>query len=233
MNVDLKERIADSDLVLVGIGEEFGIKNTETDGDEAVLKRKQCYQQLNKLIADKNYFIVTLCMDGIIHEAGLDDKRIVEPCGTFYKLQCKDKCTTEIYEPNQELHKKIEKMIAGKYREEEIDFPVCPKCGKSLAFNNILTENYVEEGYLDQWKIYTKWLQGTVNRKVCLLELGVGMRFPTVVRWPFEKIVYYNQKAILFRVHSRLYQIAEEVRDRSVSIKAAPIDFLNELSNEM
>lgn len=236
MSAELVDRIADADLVLIGIGEEFEIKNSEIekeDGCQAVLKRKKCYEQLKSLIEDKNYFIVSLCVDGIIHDVGLDSDRIVEPCGSLRKLQCSDKCTSDIYEPDLSLLKKIKAMIEGKCNENEIELPACPKCGKPLAFNTILAENYAEEGYLDKWGLYTKWLQGTVNRKICLLELGVGMRFPTVIRWPFEKITYYNQKAMLFRVHSRLYQIAEKVKDRSIGIKAEPVEFLIELSNEI
>ena len=99
-------------------------------------------------------------------------------------------------------------------------------------FNNLNAENYLEEGYLDQWAVYKKWLQGTVNKKVCILELGVGMKYPTVIRWPFEKITFFNQKAELFRVHSRLYQMTEEIKERGFGICQSPQVFLKELSNE-
>ncbi|MGN0377829.1 MAG: hypothetical protein ACI4ED_09350 [Suilimivivens sp.] len=231
----MKKKVTDADLVLVGIGEEFEIKETGTEKNkakDAVLKRKQCYNQLKKLLESKNYFIISLCMDGIIHEAGFDEDRIVEPCGTYTKLQCSDKCTADIYEPDPILKEKIQKMIEGEYVEKELALPLCPRCGKTLAFNNILTENYAEEGYLDKWQLYKKWLQGTVNRKICVLELGVGMRFPTVIRWPFEKVIYYNQKASFFRVHSKLYQTTAKISERSVGIQSDPMDFLNELCNE-
>ena len=64
--------------------------------------------------------------------------------------------------------------------------------------NNVYAENYDESGYLDQWGHYRKWLQGTLNRRLFVLELGVGMRFPSVVRWPFEKVAFFNQKIASF-----------------------------------
>ena len=82
------------------------------------------------------------------------------------------------------------------------------------------------EGYLDQWNVYTKWLQGTMNRGLCVLELGVGMNYPGVIRFPFEKMVYYNQKAFLYRVHSRLYQLGAKIADRGRGIAENPVDFL-------
>ena len=234
---NIRDKIKDAELVLVGIGEELEIKKDETEGNEgqnAVKKRKECYQQLKELIKDKNYFIVTLCMDGIIQEAELDKKRIVEPCGSFYKLQCSNKCTPDIYEPENWQIEKIRKFIEGKCTESDINMPLCPKCNKApLTFNTILAENYAEEGYLDMWQIYNKWLQGTINKKLCILELGVGMRFPTVIRWPFEKVAYFNQKATLYRVHSKLYQITEEIKDRSFGIESEPMEFLKELSNQI
>lgn len=56
----------------------------------------------------------------------------------------------------------------------KIAFPRCPECGCLLAFNRITTPGYLEEGYLPQWEKYQKWLQGTLNRKLCILELGRG-----------------------------------------------------------
>ena len=95
-----------------------------------------------------------------------------------------------------------------------------------MVYNNIKVQNYVEEGYLELWNRYKKWLQGTVNRKLCVLELGVGMKYPSVIRWPFEKIVFFNQKSSFFRVHSKLYQLTEEISERGYKIKEKPIDFL-------
>ena len=45
----------------------------------------------------------------------------------------------------------------------------------------------MEEGYQKQWEKYTKWLQGTLNKKLCILELGVELNLPSIIRWPFEK----------------------------------------------
>lgn len=259
MSLNLKDEILNADMVLVGIGEEFEIKKSdieksekylnllnkcgnneqlfsylmkdfiENSNEEAVLRRKQCYRKLCDLIKNKNYFIVSLCTDGIIHEAGLDEERIVEPCGTLSKMQCCNKCTTELYEPNSQMMEKIMTGMTDKDADKRSELPICPKCGKVLVFNNIMAENYVEEGYLDKWQKYTKWLQGTVNRKVCILELGVGMRFPTVIRWPFEKVAYFNQKSVFLRIHSKLYQVTEEIKDRSIGVEVQPLDFLMDL----
>lgn len=254
----LKEKLSDAELVLVGLGEEWEIKAADFKTDERYVKTafrcgedspllpyvqkvlieeqiskvketQKAYEQLAVLLKDKNYFLVSLCTDGLVHHVGFKEDRIVEPCGTIRKMQCSEKCSAELYEAEPEFLKEIKKLLNDETEASQIKMPICPKCGKPLVLNTILAENYAEEGYLDKWQLYTKWLQGTVNKKVCILELGVGMRFPTVIRWPFEKVAFFNQKASFFRVHSKLYQITEEIKDRSYGIKKSPKEFIAEL----
>ena len=50
--------------------------------------------------------------------------------------------------------------------------------------------------------------------------------------YDIEKITFFNQKAELFRVHNRLYQISEEIKERGHGICQEPSDFLKELFNQ-
>ena len=195
--------------------------------DEKEAETVQAYRNLHELVKDKNYFIVTTCIDGYIENAGFDLEKVVEPCGNYLKLQCSEKCTSELWDSESyiyEIKKKLEQSEALKGMER----PVCPHCGKPLVFNNIVNENYVEEGYLSQWETYTKWLQGTVNKKLCILELGVGMNLPNIIRWPFEKVAFYNQKASFFRINEKLYQLTEEIGEKGISIEGNARDYLLE-----
>ena len=193
---------------------------------------KTAYSQLSECLNNKNYYIISLCQDGWIKKSGLNTDRITEPCGTYEVLQCSEGCNHELYDLPEALSEQIRRFIAGEITEEDLKQPVCPKCGSPLVFNQVEAENYVEEGYLAKWQKYKLWLQGTVNKKLCVLELGVGMKYPTVIRWPFEKVVFFNQKAELFRVHSKLYQMTEEIKEKGYGICSSPIDFLKELSNK-
>ena len=94
--------------------------------------------------------------------------------------------------------------------------------------NNVYANNYDESGYLENWSIYKKWLQGTINKKLCILELGVDLSFPSVIRWPFEKVAFYNQKADFIRVNERLYHMSEELKDKGISVAKNSIDWLLE-----
>ena len=245
-------KIKEAELILVGLGEELDFvrqlkmeeENYALGVDRQVIPfiRKikleekespnfEVYENLARCLEGKNYFIVSLCQDGLIRNSELNKERVVEPCGNYERLQCSANCSNDLYKIPEGFLSQLRGQFSCGKRDAGVEIPKCPHCGKTLVFNNADAEQYDEEGYLEQWGIYKKWLQGTVNKKLCILELGVGMKYPTVVRWPFEKIIYYNQKAELFRVHSKLYQIAEEVKERGFGICQSPEVFLKELSN--
>lgn len=86
-----------------------------------------------------------------------------------------------------------------------------------------------EEHYMKQWNLYTKWLGGTLNHKLVLLELGVGLKCPDAIRWPFEKVTSFNQKAILIRINEELSQLPLELKDKGMSVAKNAIDWLTEI----
>lgn len=200
--------IADADLLLIGVGTE--ISSPWCDEDEI----KEFYNNLKKIIGDRQYFIITLNHDGYVRDCGFDDEYIVEPCGTVRKLQCEAACSNDIYD-------------ADEYEENN---RFCPKCGKPLIPNTVEAANYVEEGYLEDWKRYTSWISCTLNRKLCVMELGVKMEYPSVIRWPFEKIVTINNKARFVRLNNSLPQLSEDISKKGTGIKGDPCRFVRELA---
>jgi NAD-dependent SIR2 family protein deacetylase len=255
----LLDKINNADMVLVGIGEEFNEDfkdigkfpllmsaleevdvNTTLEWTVPHLEKRflmahnesptiDAYNRLLDLIRDKNYFILTTCIDENIRKADFKKERVVEPCGNYQKFQCSKKCNTKLY-PADEFSDLVKQALIDGVGLDSLEMPVCPCCGAPLVFNNILCErNYVEEGYKPQWTLYTEWLQGTLNKNLCILELGVGMNLPDVIRWPFEKIAFYNNKASFFRINETLYQMTEELADKGVSIEKNAIEFLNEI----
>ena len=198
----IRQSIEQAQMVLVGIGTEFAVKEeaqedpfftelaktAQTDPAAAALlafhksqkkvggcekeQVQKAYEVLADLLKDKNYFVISLCEDGLLEQAGLKENRILTP---------------------------------AKEGEEETDSGVYPT---------------------DSWETYTKWLQGTLN--LVILELGVGMELPQLIRFPFEKVAYFNQKSCLYRVHSHLYQMTEEIKERGYSVPMHPVTLLLE-----
>ena len=118
---------------------------------------------------------------------------------------------------------------------EDMSFSKPVVNGKELYLNQKRQEysdiKYNESFYLGNWDIYKKYLTRTLNSNLLVLELGVGLEYPTVVRWPFEKVTFINKKARLIRVHERLYQHIPEIEDKTDSVKMNSVNYIIQESN--
>lgn len=258
---EIRERIRQADMVLVGLGEEFddikrlresavyqsGRRSLSESGCGWLVPAwsEYCSGKLEDVVAPaleklmdmldgKDFFLVSVSTNSAIGRMSVRKGRSVMPCGGVLEKQCSKGCKEELL-PLAEADKgsigaAFGRLYDGESLHGEIpELGRCSRCGSSMTLNNILAENYNESGYLDMWQLYTKWLQGTLNHRLFLLELGVGVQFPTVVRWPFEKIAAYNGKAFLCRVHERLYQLPEEIAANGCGISQNAIDWLGQL----
>ncbi len=219
MKKEFIDKVRSADLVLVGIGLEFE-KNRYVCDEQSI----SALQELASVLEGKNYFIISTCTNGIVNKIGFKEDRIVNPCGNMHMKQCAE-CKDMLLPLTEEDEKCIQEALE---KEEEPELSECPNCGKKMVLNNVYTSNYDENGYLQNWSVYKKWLQGTINKNVCILELGVGLIFPSVIRWPFEKVAFYNRKATFMRVNERLYHMSEELKDKGISVAENAIDWLLE-----
>lgn len=211
--------------IVIGIGDCFNVKipkelneleklryvreNTDTNIVEA-------YNKLANELEGKDYFIVSTCTDDVIYQSQIDMDHVVLPCGGFRFFQCPDDCSHELLP----------------FYAQAIDdntLPVCPHCGKEVIFNRLPADSYNEGGYLEMWEKYSRFLQGTVNKSLLVLELGVGMTYPSVIRFPFEKLAMFNKKAKMYRVHPSLAFSTPEIKDTCECISSDPVVFLNNI----
>lgn len=246
---EIKAKIEDADLVLIGIGEQVAVPTRLMDKDEKYIKLLEqnsdaeyypylqqifikenqteyveFYNRLYELIAHKNYYVITTNVDDVIYQSRINADRIVAPCGSIHQFVC-DECKEEIGCFTEDDVICNQKMIVNGDISELL-VKKCPNCGKIMKPNIVSYEYYDENGYLEKWTRYTKWLQGTVNKKLCILELGVGLNYPTVIRWPNERIVTYNNKAYMYRVHEKLFQLSEGIGERAKSVPENPMTII-------
>ena len=206
--IKLEDRIKEYDTILIGIGSEWKAEY-HTDIIEV-------YNILFREIKYKNFFIVTTVTDGKIFDSELGQsegffapvKQIVAPCGNENWQQCQRSCTKDIWEPG------------------EVSDGICPYCGAPLIGNTMEAPEYIQEGYLPQWNRYLQWLSATVTYPVLMLELGVDFSTPTVIRFPFEKTLAFNQKAELIRVNERFPQVPAENGGRGTGIGSNSVEFI-------
>ena len=84
----------------------------------------------------------------------------------------------------------------------------------------------------ENWKDYMKWLGFTLNRHLLVLELGAGFANPMLIRFPFEKTVFLNQKSKMYRVHPLLPQVTAEIGERGTAVQADPLELFSDFSGE-
>ena len=67
-----------------------------------------------------------------------------------------------------------------------------------------------------------------MNRDLMIMELGAGMMFPSVIRWPFEKLSFYNKKSCFYRVNETIPQLPDNKQEKAYSVDANPFEFVSE-----
>lgn len=255
IKAQIRAKINEADFVLVGIGEEFDcigylaanekynrVCNQLAEHNlEALVpyvnsfflrentRLRDAYKNLSDLLTDKDVFIVSTCMTAFRTAEVVDTNRIVEPCGSTLKLQCQDGCEEALFLTPKEFIELLEKCIITEEGWEEMKEHKCGACGKEMVFNTLYANHYLEAGYLPKWSEYTAWLQRTVNKKLCILELGVGLKYPSVIRWPFEKTAFYNKKSYFVRVHEKLSQLTPDLKDKGIGMAVNAVEFLADL----
>ncbi len=167
----------------------------------------KAYNMLAEKLKGKDYFVVTLCMDDIIFESNLDQEKLVAPLGGKRFKQCPDGCDDLYYSLDEEF---------------------CSKCGKPLIYNNYEAENYVEASYLPMWEKHKIWLTKTLNKSLLIYELGVSLKLPQIITWPFERIAFFNEKAHFVRVNETLPMLSKEIAEKGEAFKQNSVDWIIE-----
>jgi len=217
---ELLEALSGAEKVLIGIGGEWKLRDDKRDvrqrclGDQVQKELREAYAVLWNLVRDKDYYVVTTVTDGAVYDTDFDSRRVVAPCGNIHWRQCSKACTKDIWE------------------EGEVPDDICPHCMAPLTGNTVEAETYIEEGYLPRWEAYKKWQTGTLNRRLVILELGEGFKTPTVMRWPFEKIGFFNQKSVFYRIHETFFQMPKEIGERGVGIQENSVAFIRGLADD-
>lgn len=157
----------------------------------------ELYKKLLKVVEDKDFFVITSNCDRQFLRTGFPMERVFEAQGSYDKLKCSRSCTKETWEIKPFIDKLLPLIDPETFMiSDESAIPTCPYCGAQLF---AAVRDY--EGYEEEKNRYIEWVESTIGKKLCILELGVGFNTPVVIRWPFERLTYYHNNAHLFRVN--------------------------------
>ncbi|RAK75194.1 ganglioside induced differentiation associated protein [Aspergillus fijiensis CBS 313.89] len=134
--------------------------------------------------------------DGLFLAHGLDENVLSTPQGAYRYLQCLGNCCEDAVVESAPL---LEKVVAygglGGVTQRVTDerfIPVCRFCGGKMGIcvraGKWFNEAPFEEGE-KRWQDFKENFLRDSDRKVVILELGVGMSTPGVLRWENEELV--------------------------------------------
>lgn len=194
---------------------------------------KPVYENLLRLIKDKDYFVITTNVDHCFQKAGFDKYRLFYTQGDYGLFQCSTPCHSKTYE-NEEM---IRKMVlsqgwqitdrgeliapvheALKMRVPTDLIPVCPVCGKPLTMNLRSDHRFVEDsGWHQAAERYENFLQSRSER-ILFLELGVGYNTPGIIKYPFWQMTASNEAAFYICINQGDAVCPNEIKSRSMCI---------------
>ena len=140
----------------------------------------QLYTELYDIVKNKEYFVLTTNVDHQFYKAGFDEKRIFATQGDYGKIQCQKACHQKTYDA-KELFRKMDEARKDCLIPSEL-VPKCPVCGGNMAMNLRCDSYFVED---EEWHEaadrYADFLEQNKDKKVVLLELGVGFNTPEYI----------------------------------------------------
>ena len=194
---------------------------------------KPLYQELLRLVQDKDYFVITTNVDHCFQKAGFDKKRLFYTQGDYGLWQCSEPCHQQTYDNEERVRAMVlaQGWQIGEGGELSVPegvtlkmavpaelLPRCPVCGKPMTMNLRSDDKFVEdEGWHRAAERYDDFLR-TRGGKVLFLELGVGYNTPSIIKYPFWNMTDRNPEAVYACLNYGEAVCPAEIRERSICI---------------
>ena len=190
------------------------------------------YTQLYELVKNKDYFVLTTNVDHQFQKAGFDQTRIFATQGDYGNIQCEKGCHQKIYNA-EELFRQMDEARKDCLIPSDM-VPKCPVCGGNMTMHLRCDQYFVEdENWHEAAARYGAFLEKIRGKKGVLLELGVGFNTPTIIRFPFEKMVRENRNLSLIRLNLKEAVVPESLGSRAVGMNADMANVISDICREV
>ena len=191
---------------------------------------KPVYDNLLKLLKDKDYFVITTNVDHQFQKAGFDKQRLFYTQGDYGLVQCAKPCHQKTYDNEETINQMIAQQEDMRIPSELI--PRCPVCGGPMKVNLRADETFVEdEGWHAASERYTAFIRRHKDGKVLFLDLGSGGNTPVIFKIPFIQWTMQNPNATYATINLGEAFTVEQIKDRSIVIDGDIGEVLEELLN--
>ena len=178
---------------------------------------KPVYEELFRLVRDKDYFVITTNVDHCFQKAGFDKKRLFYTQGDYGLFQCSEPCCQETWDNEAVIRQMVAEQKDMKIPSALI--PRCPHCGKPLTMNLRSDDRFVEdEGWHEAAGRYANFLRTREGQKILFLELGVGYNTPVIIKYPFWQMTAKNPRVTYACINRGEVFCPDEIADRAICV---------------
>ena len=173
---------------------------------------KPVYDDLRKLVQDKDYFVITTNVDHQFQRAGFDKKRLFYTQGDYGLFQSVNPAIRKTYDNEEWVMKAMEAQGFARNEEGIFDLteegsismripseliPKCPDDDSDVTMNLRADDSFVEdEGWHRASAAYADFIRRHERLHVLFLEIGIGMNTPVICKYPFWQMTNDNPKAV-------------------------------------
>ena len=195
---------------------------------------KPVYQDLLKLLENRDYFVITTNVDHQFQTAGFDKKRLFYTQGDYGLFQSVNSQIRKTYDNEEWVMKAMEAQGFACDSENVFQppqdgsllmriptelIPKCPDDGSDVTMNLRADDSFVEdEGWRRASAAYSDFLRRHENLHVLYLEIGIGMNTPIIVKYPFWQMTNDNPKAIYACLNYNEAYCPKQIESQSICI---------------
>lgn len=156
---------------------------------------KPAYDDLLKLVENKDYFVLTTNVDHQFQLAGFDKKRLFYTQGDYGLWQCSKPCHQAVYDNESAVRR-----MAAEQRDMHVPsqlIPRCPRCERPMSMNLRTDDTFVQDaGWYQAQERYRDFLRRHRGLRIVFWELGVGSNTPGIIKYPFWQMTAENPRAV-------------------------------------
>ena len=187
------------------------------------------YKNIYELVKNKSYFVITTNVDDQFEKAGFEKNKIFATQGSYSKLQCSKACHNKLYDNTELVNRMIEETDCNLKIPTNL-VPICPVCKERMEVNLRKDAYFVQdENWYRQIKAYEDFVNNAKDKKVILLELGVGFNTPIIIRFPFEQMTMQNKNWNLVRINKDNVITWNDIEEKSILIQEDIANIINKL----
>ncbi len=177
------------------------------------------YDLLFKLVADKEYFVITTNVDHCFQKTGFDKERLFYTQGDYGLWQCSLPCHQKTYDNETAVREMLARQRDMRIPSELV--PRCPVCGAPMAMNLRIDNTFVEDaGWHQASNRYQDFVHRYRDKQLLLLELGVGNNTPSIIKYPFWRLAVQQPNITYATISLKNAVCPPQIDEQSICIQA-------------